>query len=354
MEIAVPEGGIRREASSPVVKETLNRVARMLQPDTRAGRFFLGGSLLILVYHTVVREVLDPQDPCFTPEGQFRREMLRLGELGYCFLPLEEAVGRLRRGAVDRPTVCVTFDDGLSGVFHCAYPILRELRIPATVFLVTDLIGSADTIWSCRLLDALSRTRSSSLAWGGRAFDLSTPEARRRSSWSLQALLKERDDQALDADLAEIRSRLGVATDEPLPAASPFRLLTAGQVAEMAASGLIRFGAHTARHTILTRTSREQARREITQSVAAVAALTGEPCRTFAYPNGRAQDFDTGTAEFLREAGVDIAVTTCPGWNRPSTPPLALRRVVAGEPSDESGFSWTLNPLRIFLKSRAS
>lgn len=341
-----------RQAAGKAVKATLNRVARALQPARPVGRRLLGESLLILGYHTVVREAMDPPDPCFTAAGQFRREMLQLRGLGYQFLPLVEAVDRLRDRALGRPTVCITFDDGLAGVFHAALPILRELRIPATVFLVTDLIDSAETLWYCRLLDAVSRTRSATLEWGGRAYDLSTRDARRLSSWRLQALLKGGDDQALARDLEEIRARLGQPADDPVPEASPFRLLGSGQIAEMSGSGLVGFGAHTARHTILTRTPRENARREIARSVAAVAALTGERCRTFSYPNGRPADFDPGIMEILRESGVDIAVTTCTGWNRPSTPRLVLRRVLAGEPSDERGYSWRTNPLRIFLMSR--
>src|SRR5262249_52740497 len=44
-----------------------------------------------------------------------------------------DASGRLSRG-----TIALTFDDGLSGVYDHAFPILRSHKLPATVFLVAQ------------------------------------------------------------------------------------------------------------------------------------------------------------------------------------------------------------------------
>ncbi len=46
---------------------------------------------------------------------------------------------RPRRWA--RPGVCVTFDDGFANLLDHALPVMRELRIPAMVFVVTENIG---------------------------------------------------------------------------------------------------------------------------------------------------------------------------------------------------------------------
>ncbi len=43
-----------------------------------------------------------------------------------------------------RPGQAVTFDDGFETVYRHAWPVLQELRIPATVFLNTAYLDSPE------------------------------------------------------------------------------------------------------------------------------------------------------------------------------------------------------------------
>jgi colanic acid/amylovoran biosynthesis glycosyltransferase len=49
-----------------------------------------------------------------------------------------------RRGRQPGGLAAITFDDGLSGVHEHALPVLRSLRLPATVFVVADTLRTAD------------------------------------------------------------------------------------------------------------------------------------------------------------------------------------------------------------------
>jgi peptidoglycan/xylan/chitin deacetylase (PgdA/CDA1 family) len=42
--------------------------------------------------------------------------------------------------AADRYAL-VTFDDGYEDFFHCAWPVLRELQIPVTLFIISDYVA---------------------------------------------------------------------------------------------------------------------------------------------------------------------------------------------------------------------
>src|SRR2546426_176600 len=56
----------------------------------------------------------------------------------YDVVPLRELVGRLEAGRSLRGLAAVTFDDAYAGVFTHAWPLLLELGLPATVFVVGD------------------------------------------------------------------------------------------------------------------------------------------------------------------------------------------------------------------------
>lgn len=82
--------------------------------------------------------------------------------------------------------------------------------------------------------------------------------------------------------------------------------LTPGMIREMAAND-VEFGAHTLTHIHLPSADDDTAEREIRQSRAAVQALTGQPCSSFAYPYGKLADRHV---EMVRRAGFSSAVTT--------------------------------------------
>ena len=85
---------------------------------------------------------------CVSPEI-FRHQMQRLQRAGYSAVSIEKFVAWLENGESLPPRAFVlTFDDGFKGVYDFAYPVLRQLAWPATVFLVADLIGQED-LW-CR------------------------------------------------------------------------------------------------------------------------------------------------------------------------------------------------------------
>lgn len=72
----------------------------------------------------------------------FRRQMEYMKEQRITVLSLHELYDRLV-GPDPLPENCavITFDDGFEGVYRNAFPILKELGFPATVFLVTGSVG---------------------------------------------------------------------------------------------------------------------------------------------------------------------------------------------------------------------
>lgn len=93
--------------------------------------------MTILCYHAVTADWSSYL--AVRPEA-FREQCERLS-VRRTVLPLSDAVRRLdRHGRLPRGTTALTFDDGFESVYHHALPVLRELRLPATVFLVAETL----------------------------------------------------------------------------------------------------------------------------------------------------------------------------------------------------------------------
>jgi len=69
----------------------------------------------------------------------FEEQMRGLAASGYRFLHNGELLDALAgKAELPRRSVVVTFDDGWRSIHDNGYPVMRELGIPATIFLTTD------------------------------------------------------------------------------------------------------------------------------------------------------------------------------------------------------------------------
>ncbi|HUG69112.1 MAG TPA: polysaccharide deacetylase family protein [Pirellulaceae bacterium] len=99
----------------------------------------------ILTYHRVADGVGPDHAMLNVSPEQFRRQIGGLLKLGYQPLPLRSLIEARRKQQTFSPrTFSVVFDDGYSDIFRNAWPVLRELHVPATVFLATGYLDSGE------------------------------------------------------------------------------------------------------------------------------------------------------------------------------------------------------------------
>ncbi len=285
-------------------------------------------SYCILMYHRIARpdesNMFIQPGMFVTPETFEMHLQALLSET--TVLSLDELIDSVRRGAPrtsTRPLCAITFDDGWRDFYDNAYPLLKSLNVPATVYLPTNFIGTDRWFWTDRFAFLWKHKKR---------FDLKSPNpilkelARIGGPFESQiekaiALLKKQPSDVIGPFLDELEIACGDSSGIPGRA-----FLNWQEVKEMRSSGLIAFGSHTAEHVILTAIDEKEAQNQLRLSRQKLIDENVVDARSvsFCYPNG---NYNAPIAQLVREAGYSCAVTTKKGWNSASSDPFALKRV---------------------------
>lgn len=284
------------------------------------------GKLQILSFHRVAPEEDEFISPM--PLEIFERQMQFLAK-NCNVIELEQAAEGFEYGDLPDNAVVITFDDGYRDNYLHALPVLSSLSLPATVFLVTGVIGTGKLIWHDRVFRAFNLTGCVSLrefGAGNANLTLNGKSQRDEAQESTLRYLKSLDVDRRNAEIEVLLGRLEVDdTDD-----TAGLMLNWNEVREMHRAG-ISFGAHTVSHPVLSRIADEFARSEIRDSKQAIERELQCTVRAFAYPNGSRMDFTAATKRILRESGFRCALTTIFGTNarEPGCDPglLELKRI---------------------------
>jgi peptidoglycan/xylan/chitin deacetylase (PgdA/CDA1 family) len=198
--------------------------------------------VLILAYHRVNPEV---RDGLSVSPSTLRQHLETLIGRGWSNVVLEEEIAS-GLATMPRKTFAVTFDDGYQDNFVHALPVLDELGVRATVYLVSDMIDSPEPF----------------------------PWLKRPPSG--------------DFDHLDLH-------------------MTTAQLETAAASGVFTYGSHTATHPMLSELDHDAATEEIAESKADLERRLGVDITTFCYPAG---NFTGETVEIVSAAGYEAAVVT--------------------------------------------
>lgn len=99
----------------------------------------------VLLYHHISEDFDDTNAISIISPSDFRLHMTAI-KTQYTPISLREYVEfvNCEDGSKYIPNnpIIVTFDDGYSSNYEIAFPILKELNIPATIFVVTDTVGA--------------------------------------------------------------------------------------------------------------------------------------------------------------------------------------------------------------------
>jgi peptidoglycan/xylan/chitin deacetylase (PgdA/CDA1 family) len=213
----------------------------------------------------------------------------------------------------------ITFDDGYREVGDVAWPILRELGLPAVLFVPTAYPGAEATFWWDRLEQALCDTpRRDRLPTPLGAISLARSTDRAAAAADLRRHLA-----TLHHDEAR-RCAENICAELDAPAGALPGILGWDDLRRLAREGLA-IGAHSRTHPILTRIPPAALPGEVEGARADLRRELGTDLPIYCYPNGR---HNPAVRAALRAAGIAAAFTTRRGTNDlRSADPLRLRRI---------------------------
>jgi peptidoglycan/xylan/chitin deacetylase (PgdA/CDA1 family) len=223
----------------------------------------------------------------------------------------------------------VTFDDGYADNVETALPLLKQQRIPATVFLTTGAIDARREFWwdeLARVLleagplpgmlelrrgdwiyqQALDADAMAGVGVTGhrswRAWE-EPPTVRHRMYYELWQRLYPLAHDRRQALLDDLLEWAGL---EPRMRRT-HRLVSLAEAQQLAQESLIEIGAHTVTHPPLTTLDPVARDRELQKSKRVLEEMVRREVSSFAYPHG---DHNTATVSAVRAAGFTAACTT--------------------------------------------
>jgi hypothetical protein len=114
--------------------------------------------VLILLYHRIANLEPDPQLLCVTP--QHFAEQMQVVQKYYEYMSLQEMKLAIQSRKIPHRGLVVTFDDGYLDNLQNALPILEDFHIPATVFAISNYVGTQDELESDVLERILLQTET--------------------------------------------------------------------------------------------------------------------------------------------------------------------------------------------------
>lgn len=279
-------------------------------------------TLTVIMFHRVL-DPADPRwktcDPDYTVSAQLFRQCLVLLVKHYKIVSLEDVLVATESAKPLPPrALLITFDDGWQDNYEYALPILKQMALPAALFVVADAVNRSSAYFQEQIVAAWRRgalgagdVRSmSALAGMALAPSNDTPDMTtvRRLIASLESLDAPKRREILGRFQAVLSDgeRHNLSTDE---------------LKAMSGAG-IAIGIHGMTHTPLTRVASVQD--EILRARSCLSDLLGvlpASIATLSCPFGK---YDASVVENARQAGCRLIFTSRPALNSAAPSPSQL------------------------------
>ncbi|MAI63397.1 MAG: hypothetical protein CL600_00705 [Alteromonas sp.] len=280
----------------------------MLKLTTMVSRFLTKNQPRIFMYHNF--SALPMRSAVSADQFVWQIEHIKKHYNVMTFGELSEQVFEHKK--IPNNAVVLTIDDGYKNFYDIAYPILREHKITASLYVTTDFIDGKDWLWFDKL-KVIVHTCGSKLK--GKTFKgLESPlTGCENADWAtlnkLFLVLCETKKRKL---IDEMGDSLNVDLSKP---PEIFQPCSWQHLREMQKGG-IEIGGHTSSHPVLTQLNEENSWSQISLSLQRITDELGPSRRTFCYPNGQPGDYNARIIQQVESAGYyNAAAAFFDGYN---------------------------------------
>ncbi len=225
------------------------------------GRLVFRRKLRVLAYHKV------------NDMENFERQIIFLKKK-YNIISIENLDKIINEGfEFANNSLLITFDDGDLSNYNNAFPILKKHQIPATLFVITNLIGSEKPFWWDEIEYLLDTEKGNEMVWESK-------------KWKNQTRLDYIN--KLRKETPKVQLKTLQVTKEQLLEMTNFNIV---------------IGNHSHNHPMFDKCSREEISNEMNESIQFLRDNNMNPYY-FAYPNG---NWDLKSEEILKEHKIKLA-----------------------------------------------
>lgn len=258
-------------------------------------------------FHRIGDVTKAPFDPCvYSCDADNFQKYLAFFQSSFRIIDLNELYSIVKTGEpIKEKLALITFDDGYRDNYEVAYPILKQMGIPATFFITTSLVGSSVIPWWDDIAWHIKQLAGQSFKLSIWPDNITLPanidaEVIRRVLNRIKSFPKK-----IDLQLQELK----VLTKKEIPAELSNNLFVQWEHLKELEQNGVSIGAHSHTHRILSSLNKEDLIYELTESKRLLEAYLNKPIESLSYPVGGESTYHNSMFKLLDDIGYKVGFT---------------------------------------------
>jgi peptidoglycan/xylan/chitin deacetylase (PgdA/CDA1 family) len=294
--------------------------------------------VMILCYHGVTTSQsigIENFSRKHLPLQEFEQHIKSLVNSSCKVISLESCLARISDRASSNNETVLSFDDGYKCHYKIVWPLLKHYGMPFTIFVSTGFLNQDRFFWVDLVEHWINRTKMDAvslvLPQGQRTWQCTNNREKVTAVIEIKKILKRLRPVLRDEILEQLKDKTQV--DDSPNSVENYWCMSWDDLIEMAHDPLVTVGSHSVNHEILSNLSLAEAEFEIFQSKQILEQKLRRSVISFAYPNGKPQDYNQPCIDILKSAGYSCAFKVVPD----SVPVCVQRYEIPRIADDELG-----------------